>query len=313
MGQQSDPRIDSGASDGRASKRRRHDARSDKLPAAKAPAANDPEAETKMDAVTPPPSISSLTTVTRKLLREGWQHDPAKDPTEFVGKPLREYWKKSEAVDDETPRMLAARVGCDEKALVDLNRGRWYPDLTSTSKLKERTPMMVPTAEGGPAFVEGTVVATNYALWHCVFHNGCEADLEERDARFAFWLHRCVSEGWETGPNSGQGMVGKRVICLNDKTNSPTVGHTVHGRIVGYLPQGSEPDDFPMWHCLHDDGDDEDLWLHEATAALQRWQQAHSSTIKAKYGGGAFASVLAGSGAVDNIPYEDDDAIDDYD
>ena len=44
--------------------------------------------------------------------------------------------------------------------------------------------MMVPTAEGGADYVEGDVVATdNAGWWRCDFHNGCTADLEEREVR----------------------------------------------------------------------------------------------------------------------------------
>ena len=114
---------------------------------------------------------------------------------------------------------------------------------------------MVPTKHGGADFMKGNVVKTNdgladrdsVALWHCVFNNGWVQDLEECEVRAAIWLHRCVVDrcvvdrcvvdcciwllrcvvdGWETGQNSGQGMVGKRVSRA-DKT-----GQTVGGQIV---------------------------------------------------------------------------------
>ena len=185
----------------------------------------EPAAEASTGAAAAPrPSRTAATR--KKKEKKGWQHNPAEDPTELVGKPVRarpgrlgalrvaivdqfctallhgregqltaqnrrfrrgqvrEYWRQAAAVDDETVRALAARVGCDERALVALNQRRWYPELSLASKLKEGTPMMVPTAEGGADFVEGGVVATdNAGWWRCDFHNGCTADLEEREVR----------------------------------------------------------------------------------------------------------------------------------
>ena len=123
---------------------------------------------------------------------------------------------------------------------------------------------------------QNQVVATNHNLWRCIFNNGWEVDLEEREVLRAVWQHRCVAEGWETGPNSGQGMVGKRVICIDDKK-----GVTSCGSIVGHLRQGPDEDDVPLWHCLHDDGDREDLDEQEAIAALRRWQEQEADSRKA--------------------------------
>lgn len=38
----------------------------------------------------------------------GWETDPAKDPTGYVGKPIREYWYKAVAKDDETPSQVCS-------------------------------------------------------------------------------------------------------------------------------------------------------------------------------------------------------------
>lgn len=38
----------------------------------------------------------------------GWETDPAKDPTEYVGKPIREFWYRTTAKEDETPAQVCA-------------------------------------------------------------------------------------------------------------------------------------------------------------------------------------------------------------
>jgi hypothetical protein len=225
-----------------------------------------------------------------------WETDPGQDPTEYVGKSVRDYFYKVVSKEDETPAVIAQSLCIDTAAFVSYNQRRWYPQLTESSKLRGGTHLLVPTQTTGVGSVnekhgvEGVVSATNYLHWRIDFESGERVEVDEVDVRRAFWQHRCHAEGWQTAAGAGGDYVGRR-IRLERGVNASLGAAHVHATCVAYLPQGEDVDDFELWHVIHDDGDDEDLERHEIEPALKAWQQAQLSDLKDKYGRTALAQA----------------------
>ena len=235
------------------------------------------------------PRTRSLLAVEAELeqVRNGaateWLTDPAQDPTEYVGKRVREYFYIVRASEGQTPDAIAQTAKVDVGALVGFNQRRWFPEgLTQSSKLSAGTKLMVPTIPenlvvAAAAATErerhgqnGFISATNFRKWRVEYESGEIAELDEVDVRRACWLFRCNDEGWLSTAGVGDGYVGRRLRLVWD-VDTPSQNYTL-ATVVGYLPQGEDEDDFEMWHVIHDDGDDQDLERHEIEPAIRAFQ-----------------------------------------
>ena len=68
-----------------------------------------------------------------------------------------------------------------------------YSDITSTSKLKRGTFVLIPDSKIDTSMTDGTVLAveTNAETWRVRMHStGAEVDLDEADIRKAIWKVR---------------------------------------------------------------------------------------------------------------------------
>ena len=95
-------------------------------------------------------------------------------------------------------------------------------------------------------------------LFHVKHDDGHDEDLEEHEATAAIAVFSFQGDDWQ----ADHLWVGKRV-------RRTTAGTTTDGTIVAWDPTGfkDEPPE-PLFHAVHDDGDEEDLEEHEAQAAI---------------------------------------------
>eukprot|EP01051_Picozoa_sp_SAG22_P024294 SAG22_NODE_6671_length_824_cov_27.141928_1_plen_140_part_10 len=133
---------------------------------------------------------------------------------------------------------------------------------------------MIPTSTIANS-TEGTVLyrrelTADVEQWRVVLDvTAEEVDLDEFDLREAQWQHRCRAEQWYTEPcrPDFRSMVGTRLLRQVPGCS------TVNAAIVAYLP--ADGADEAMWHCVHDDGDHEDLTYDEVV----RGQAARTAAI----------------------------------
>jgi hypothetical protein len=209
-----------------------------------------------------------------------WETEPEQDPTEYVGKRVRDYFYKVQAEEDQTPAQIARVAGVDLKFLVEFNQRRWYPDLLASSRLVGGTEVLVPTMPDNNAFADdeggaraglsaeqvqakrekhgqnGVVVSTNFRHWRVDYEGGDTLELDEVDVRRGSWYFRCHDEGWITTAGTGDGFVGRRVRIERAVEREGEQPFSTLATVVGYLPQGEDEEDYEMWHAIHDDGCD---------------------------------------------------------
>ena len=126
-----------------------------------------------------------------------------------------------------------------------------------------------PGGTGANKVFDGTIVGwdpTGFEdvapLFHVKHNDGDSEDLEEHEAKAAMAVFsfepRPGGDDWK----ADHLWVGKRV-------RRTTAGTTNDGTIVAWDPTGfqDEPPE-PLFHVVHDDGDEEDLEEHEAKAAI---------------------------------------------
>ena len=105
-------------------------------------------------------------------------------------------------------------------------------------------------------------------IFRAVHDDGDEEDLEEdeaEEAAHAFDVKAMDKESWQTkGP-----LVGKRILrCFGDAGAAKKRARTILGTIVRWLPPDAAHGEPPLWHAVHDDGDEEDLEQDEAEDAV---------------------------------------------
>jgi hypothetical protein len=124
-------------------------------------------------------------------------------------------------------------------------------------------------------------------LWHVLHDDGDEEDLEEFEMKEALELARLASgkhagklakqkgtfdaagQGWQTTGHTWLGCTVCRRFGLEGE------GNITQAKVVGWMPRDGE--DPPLWHVVHDDGDEEDLELFEMEMGLKlagdQWNQ----------------------------------------
>ena len=216
-----------------------------------------------------------------------WVTESEQDPTEYVGKRVREYFYTVNATEDQTPYAIAKAAGVDVSALLLFNQRRWFPGLTQNSKLRAGTKVLVPTMP------ENLVVAATPTQPNDPASQAAEEDQEasllttskERAAAAAAERERHGHNGivsatnflnWRVDYENGERVELDEVDvrraswlfrCHDEGWISTAgAGEGYVGRrlqiqrdvdtmapyytlatVVGYLPQGEDEEDFEMW------------------------------------------------------------------
>jgi len=117
-------------------------------------------------------------------------------------------------------------------------------------------------------------VSTNNGKWNQIglYPTRIEAARARRDYKVkeaAMDVEAKQAEGeWST---EGHPWIGQRVA-------RHFKGELMFGRINRWLPAGVGKDNFALWHVLHDDGDEEDLEMHEVQTAFKLHKESTASS-----------------------------------